>query len=133
MAGPTAADYTNASRQPRPEAFWSELVHGNDEQAYVIMESAVRAAIERIPLPRFSTKRLIEEIRASADGEAAYQEAIHTLAPDPGTEHMALMVLHGQVIPGLLRRSGVVQFGGFIHGNPAEDDGFAVPSMWSKR
>jgi hypothetical protein len=108
-------------------------MHGNDEQAYVIMESPVRAAIERISLPRFSTKRLIEEIRASEEGEAAYQEAIRAMAPDPSAERMALLVLHGQVIPGLLRRSGMVQFGGFIHGNPAEDDGFAVPSMWNKR
>jgi hypothetical protein len=108
-------------------------MHGNDEQAYVIMESPVRDAIERIPLSRFSTRRLIEEIRASVDGEVAYQEALRTMASDPSAEHMALMVLHGQVIPGLLRRSGLVQFGGFIHGNPAEDDGFAVPSLWNKR
>ena len=43
-----------------------------------------------------------------------------------------MMVLHGQVIPSLLRRSGLVRFGGFIHGNAAEDDGFGVPSLWVK-
>ena len=106
-------------------------MHGSDEQAYMIMEAPVHAAIERITLPRFSTRRFIAEIRATEDGEAAYQEALGTMASSG--EHMATMVLHGQVIPSLLRRSGLVQFGGFIHGNPAEDDGFGVPSMWNKR
>ena len=106
-------------------------MHGNDEQAFVIMEQPVRDAIARITLPRFSTKRFIEELRATTEGEAAYQEAIGAMASSG--ENMAMMVLHGQVIPGLLRRSGQVQFGGFIHGNSAEDDGFGVPSMWLKR
>jgi hypothetical protein len=107
-------------------------VHGNDEQAYVIMEQPVQEAIARISLSRFSTKRFIEEIRASTEGDAAYQEALSIMSATGG-EHMAMMVLHGQVIPSLLRRSGHVQFGGFIHGNPAENDGFGVPSMWNKK
>ncbi len=108
-------------------------MHPDDTRAYELMEGPVHAAIARMPEPRFSTKRLIAEIRASEEGEAAYQEALKTLGPDPGSEHMGTMVLHGQVIPGLLRRSSLVRFGGFIHGNPAEDDGFAVPSLWVKQ
>jgi hypothetical protein len=107
-------------------------MHPDDDRAITLMEQPVQAAIARIAEPRFSTKRLIAEIRASADGEAAYQEALTTLGPDPGSERMGMMVLHGQVIPGLLRRSGLVRFGGFIHGNPAEDDGFGVPGLWVK-
>ncbi len=107
-------------------------MHPDDDRAYEIMEEPVHAAISRMAEPRFSTKRLIAEVRASAAGEAAYQEALHTLGPDPGSEGMGKMVLHGQVIPGLLRRSGLVRFGGFIHGNPAEDDGYGVPSLWIK-
>src|SRR5687768_523770 len=105
-------------------------MHGSDEQAYAIMEAPVHTAIEQIALPRFSTKRFIAEIRSTEDGDAAYREALESMAS--GGEHMATMVLHGQVIPTLLRRSGLVKFGGFIHGNPAEDDGFGVPSLWNK-
>jgi hypothetical protein len=108
-------------------------MHPDDTRAYELMEEPVRAAISRIAEPRFSTKRLIAEIRASNEGEAAYQESLQTLGPDPGSERMGMMVLHGQVIPGLLRRSQLVRFGGFIHGNAAEDDGFAVPSLWIKQ
>ncbi len=107
-------------------------MHPDDDRAYEIMEAPLHAAIARLAESRFSTKRLIAEIRASADGDAAYREAMATLGPDPGSERMGMMVLHGQVIPGLLRRSGLVRFGGFIHGNAAEDDGFGVPSLWVK-
>jgi hypothetical protein len=106
-------------------------MHANDDEAYAIMEAPVQAAIDRIALLRFSTKRFIEEIRADDEGETAYQQALASMAS--GGEHMATMVLHGQVVPGLLRRSSRVQFGGFIHGNPSEDDGFGVPRMWVKR
>jgi hypothetical protein len=108
-------------------------VHGDDRRAYEVIEPALDAALQRMPTDRFSTKRFIEELRATEAGEAAYQEALASLVDDPSGEHMGKMVLHGQVIPGLLRSSGLVRFGGFIHGNPAEDDGFGIPSLWQKR
>jgi hypothetical protein len=37
------------------------------------------------------------------------------------------MVVHGQVIPGILRRSNLVEWLGFAHG---EDDPYAVPGRW---
>ena len=107
-------------------------MHPDDAQANAILEGPVEAAIAQMTEDRFSTRRIIAELRATLDGEAAYQAALQTLAPDPGSEHMGLLVLHGQVVPGILRRSKLVRFGGFIHGNPAEDDGLAVPSLWIK-
>ena len=97
-----------------------------------ILEPHVRAALERIPAVRFSTKRFIEELRSTPDGEAAYLEALR-LCGEGELTPMAHLVVHGQTLPELLRRSGLVQFAGFIHGQPEEDDGYSVPSWWRKR
>ena len=64
-------------------------MHPDDDRAYEIMEAPLRAAIARMAEPRFSTKRLIAEIRASTDGDAAYREAMTTLGPDPGSSGWA--------------------------------------------
>ena len=106
------------------------VAHGGDEEAYRVLESAVAEAIERMSAAQFSTKRLIDEIQLSADGKAAYQTALATAGG--GNDHMAHMVVHGQVIPGLLRASGRVRFAGFIHGEPSESDEFHVPSWWRR-
>jgi hypothetical protein len=37
------------------------------------------------------------------------------------------MVLHGQIVPGALRRSDLVEWNGFAHG---EADEFSVPAWW---
>lgn len=96
-----------------------------------LLEPYVRDTIERIRGERFSTKRFIEELRATPEGEAAYDEAV-LLCGDGQATHMARMVVHGQTVPELLRRSGLVRFAGFIHGEPQHDDGFSVPSWWRK-
>lgn len=90
------------------------------------------AAIERIPEQRFSTKRLIETLRSAPDGEAAYQQAFGLFGGGAEWSEPAYQVLHGQVIAGLLRSSGLLKFAGFIHGIPAEDDGYSVPTWWQK-
>jgi hypothetical protein len=108
------------------------LAHVQDDQAYEILGPLVEGAIERAPLPRFSTKGLIDFLRSTPEGEAGYQSALATIIDEAGSDHMARMVIHGQVVPGLLRRSGRVRFAGFVHGNPNEDDGYAVPSWWRK-
>ena len=45
-------------------------------------------------------------------------------------EHMSKMVIHGQVIPGILRRSPTVEWAGFAHGEP---DPYGVPAWWRLR
>ena len=105
------------------------------EQAHradALLEPEVLGAIARIPTPQFSTKRLIDELRAVPSGAAAYQEAVQMLEAGGTYGDMAYRVLHGQTIPGLLRTSRVVRFAGFIHGEPEEDDGYGVPSWWRK-
>ena len=106
------------------------MAHGGDEEAYQVLAPAVAEAIDRMPADRFSTKRLIDEIQLTADGKAAYEAALVIAAE--GNTHMARLVVHGQVIPGLLRRSGRVRFAVFIHGQPDEGDEFHVPGWWRK-
>ena len=105
------------------------------EQAHradAVLQPEVLAAIGRMPTAQFSTKRLIEEVRATDSGAAAYAEALRLLEAGGTYGDMAYRVLHGQSIPGLLRSCGIVRFAGFIHGNPDEDDGYSVPSWWRK-
>src|SRR5205823_562792 len=106
--------------------------HVQDDQAYEILGPAVDAAIQRAGVARFSTRGLIQVLQATPDGEAAYEAAMAAIIDEAGSDHMAKMIIHGQVVPGLLRRSPRVRFAGFIHGNPAEDDGFGVPSWWRR-
>jgi hypothetical protein len=105
------------------------------EQAHradAILEPEVQAAIGRIGVQQFSTKHLIDEIRRAPSGAAAYDEAVRLLEAGGTYGDMALRVLHGQSIAGLLRSSPLVRFAGFIHGDPDEDDGYSVPSWWRK-
>lgn len=109
------------------------LAHFDDEQAYRELEPVVPDAVARMRNARFSTKSLIDEARSTPAGEEAYQRALAMIVDDGATEHMARMIVHGQVVPGLLRRCGLVRFAGFIHGDPNQEDGFSVPSWWERR
>ena len=104
-----------------------DITHVADD----VLEPHLLAALARLTPTRFSTKRVIEEMRSTPEGEAAYTEAL-TLCGEGEPTHMAHMIVHGQAIPELLRRSGMVRFAGFIHGDPAQSDGFSVPSWWRK-
>jgi hypothetical protein len=103
-----------------------DLTHVADD----ILAPHLFAAVARMTAPRFSTRRVIQQLRATPEGEAAYVEALERCGGS--TDHMARMIVHGQTIPELLRASGLVRFAGFIHGQPDEDDGFGVPSWWRK-
>lgn len=108
-----------------------DMTHDLTHVADDLLEPHVRAAIERMTAPRFSTRRIIQELRSTPDGHAAYVEALERCGG--AEDHMARMIVHGQTIPELLRHSGLLRFAGFIHGMPEEDDGFSVPSWWRKK
>src|SRR5439155_22670171 len=105
------------------------------EQAHradAVLEPEVLAAIARIGPAQFSTKRLIDEVRASPSGAAAYDEAFRLLEAGGTYGDMAYRVLHGQSIAGLLRSCGDVRFGSFIHGQPEGGEGHSVPCRWCR-
>ena len=101
-------------------------------KADALLRPHIIAAIHRIPDRRFSTRRIIDALRAEPEGEAAYQQAFELFGGGVEWNEPAYQVLHGQVIAGLMRSSGVVKFAGFIHGFPEEDDGYSVPTWWQK-
>ena len=83
--------------------------------------------LERLEGGEFTTVDFIEVMRSDEAGEAAYLEAVRRWGE---SDHYAKMVLHGQAIPGVLRRSKRVEWLGFAHGVP---DAYAVPANWRLR
>ena len=83
--------------------------------------------LARLDGDEFTTVDFIEVMRSDEAGEAAYLEAIRRWGE---SDQYAKMVLHGQAIPGVLRRSTRVEWLGFAHGVA---DAYAVPANWRLR
>lgn len=87
----------------------------------------VTGILERVEAEEFTTPEFIEAMLTDPDAEAAYEEAIRRWGE---SDHYAKMVIHGQVIPLALRRSGLVEWAGYAHG---EEDPYGVPAWWRLR
>lgn len=72
----------------------------------------------------FTTLQFIDVMRSDPTAAAAYEETVRRWGE---SEHYAKLVVHGQVIPLALRRSGLVEWLGYAHG---EDDPYGVPARW---
>ena len=80
--------------------------------------------LRRLDGDEFTTTEFIEILQSDHDANAAYLEALRLWGEG---DRYAKMVVHGQVIPGILRRSALVEWIGFAHG---EDDSYAIPARW---
>jgi hypothetical protein len=80
--------------------------------------------LSRIEGDEFTTTEFIALLQSDPEANAAYLEALRRWGEG---DHAAKMVVHGQVIPGALRRSNLVEWLGFAYG---EDDPYAVPGRW---
>ena len=80
--------------------------------------------LRRIEGDEFTTTEFIALVQSDPDANAAYLEALRRWGEG---ERSAKMVIHGQVVPGILRRSNLVEWIGFAHG---EDDPYAIPGRW---
>jgi hypothetical protein len=80
--------------------------------------------LSRIEGDEFTTTEFIELLQSDPEANAAYLEALRRWGEG---DRAAKMVVHGQVIPGILRRSNLVEWIGFAHG---DDDPYAVPGRW---
>jgi hypothetical protein len=80
--------------------------------------------LNRIEGDEFTTTEFIALLQSDPEANAAYLEALHRWGEG---DRAAKMVVHGQVIPGILRRSNQIEWLGFAHG---EDDPYAVPGRW---
>lgn len=88
------------------------------------MEDVVNGLLQRIDGDSFTTTQFIELLRSVPEGEAAYDAAWRRWGEQ---EHSSKMVIHGQVIPLVLRRSSFVSWDGYAHD---EQDDYAVPAWW---
>ena len=107
------------------------LRHNNPvwEQAVALLQPMIAPTLTRIA-PEFTTRGFIDLLRGLPDGERAYQAAVR-LWPE-SDEKAARATLHGQIVPGLLRASGQVEWAGYVYGDPTEEDGLSVPARWQK-
>jgi hypothetical protein len=92
-----------------------------------LLRPYVDPIIERINVDEFTTVEFIEAMQMDPETNEAYQLAVRRWI-EPG-EFRAKTVIHGQVIPILLRQSELVEWAGFAHGEPDE---YAVPAWWRK-
>ena len=88
---------------------------------------AVHGILERLEGDEFTTVQFIQVLLSDPEAAANYEYALERWGE---REHYAKMVVHGQVIPAILRRSGRVEWTGYAHG---EDDPYAVPAWWRLR
>ena len=85
---------------------------------------AIDDILRRLEGEEFTTTEFIALLQSDQEANAAYLEALRRWGE---SDRAAKMVVHGQVIPGILRRSNLVEWIGFAHG---EDDPYAVPGRW---
>ncbi len=80
--------------------------------------------LSQIDGDEFTTSDFIDLMLAVPGAAEAYSEALVAWGEQ---ERPSKMVIHGQIIPGALRRSTKVEWIGFAHG---ERDEYAVPAWW---
>ena len=112
----------------------NDLAHGDIVQPDKVdelmdfMAPAIDSVLVQLEAGEFTTPEFIELLRSLPEGAAAYDEALRRWGERD--ERMSKMVIHGQVIPGILRRSPIVEWAGFAHG---ELDPYAVAAWWRIR
>ncbi len=80
--------------------------------------------VSRLEGEEFTTVEFIEILQSDPTANAAYLESLRMWGE---SDRYAKMVIHGQVIPGILRNSSRVEWLGFSYG---EEDPYSVPARW---
>lgn len=94
------------------------------EQMIAELTPAVDWLLAQIQPGEFTTADFIEFMRSVPRTAAAYDAAIERWG-EP--ERPSKMVIHGQVVPAILRQSSIVEWTGYAH--DLEDE-YAVPAWW---
>lgn len=98
--------------------------HDDIEALAELMSGPVNNVLSRLEGDEFTTTDFIDVLLTDPPAAAAYDEAVRRRREG---ERAAKMVVHGQVIPLLLRQSPLVEWAGYAHG---VDDAYAVPAWW---
>ena len=94
------------------------------DEISAFLRPTVESIVNRLEGEEFTTIEFIALMNSDADGARAYRESLRLWGE---SDRYARMVIHGQVIPGLLRRMPRIAWAGFSHG---EEDPYAVPARW---
>jgi hypothetical protein len=94
------------------------------EELIQFLRPSLFDVLDRLDAEEFTTAQFIEVLQIDPTAKAAYEEALRRWGEDT---HVSKLVVHGQVIPGVLRQSTRVEWAGFAHGEP---DPYAVPAWW---
>lgn len=87
----------------------------------------VEDILRRINVDEFTTLEFIEAMQLDPAAARAFNQA---LAVIPETdERRGRLILHGQIIPDLLRATGLVEWAGYAYGH---EDPHGVPAWWRK-
>lgn len=97
------------------------------EELIEFFTPAVVAILRRLEADEFTTVDFIEVLKTDPEANAAYEESVRRWGEG---ERSAKMVVHGQVIPLILRRSELVDWTGYAHDVA---DNYAVPAWWRLR
>ncbi len=95
------------------------------DELTVFLTPFVEEVLARLEGEAFTTPQFIELLLTDETAADAYEEAVWKWGE---REHASKMVIHGQVIPAILRRSPLVAWAGYAHGEPDE---YAVPAWWT--
>lgn len=108
-----------------------QTAHDAGEQAIDLMMSILEPHIDgilrRINIDEFTTVEFIQALQLDSAAKAAYDQAVASWPESD--DRLSRLVLHGQVIPQLLRRSNIVEWAGYAYG---EDDPYGVPAWWRR-
>jgi hypothetical protein len=110
-----------------PERREGEVAEDRIEALIAYLTPVVAGILERLEGEEFTTPQFIEVMLSDPEAAVNYEAALDRWGEE---ERYAKMVVHGQVIPAILRRSDRVEWAGFAHG---EEDAYAVPAWWRLR
>lgn len=97
------------------------------EEVIDYMRPYIAPIIKRINVDEFTTAEFILALNMDPETAAIYEGAIERWHEND--VEAAKLVIHGQVVPQLLRRSGLVEWSGYAYGH---EDPYGVPAWWKK-
>jgi hypothetical protein len=112
----------------------NDLAHGDIVQPDKVDElmdflaPVIADLLSQLEPGEFTTPAFIDLLRSTPEGGAAYDEALRRWGERD--QLMSKMVIHGQVIPGVLRRMPSVEWAGFAH---EATDEYAIAAWWRLR
>lgn len=96
-------------------------------EATDLLRPYIASIVQRVNVDEFTTVEFVDAMQLDEPCHAAYLEALACWSKSDET--LAKMVVHGQIVPELLRATRLVEWAGYAH---EEEDPYAIPAWWRK-